>query len=135
MAWATVLATLLSYGGLLTAAGGSAFVLRGADLVPSSALLVSLGAFALLFFTLSALLGVLPPRERPDPEDERERAIDWAGEKAASQTLVFAVVLVLFVPVLHTGLTRVADVLIAALILAQLAKEVRVVWACRRDAA
>ena len=133
--WAILIATVLSYAGLLVADGGSAFVMRGADLVPSSAFLASLGAFAALFFGLCAVLQLWRPCERPAPEDERERVIDLAGEKAAGGVLTAGIVGVLFVPTFHAGVPRVADVLVATFTFAQAVKEVRVIRAFRRGAA
>lgn len=135
LAWAILLATAVSYGGLLMLAGGSAFTLRGGDLVPTSALLVSLAVFAGLAFGLSGVLSLKRPREKAHPEDERERVIDLAGEKAGSNVLIIGIVFSLFVAPLHKDVTVLADALFATLIVSQFAKELRTIWAFRHGAA
>ena len=128
-AWITLVATVLAYGGYFVAVGKAAAMGRTTDLFwgVSGAVLV----YVVIQVVLMIVAAVTAPQEAGAPADEREAAIQTGARAGAFYVLqVFGIAAVGCVYFADKWL--VANAMFAALVLAELARNLIVIRGYRR---
>jgi hypothetical protein len=90
--------------------------------------------FVVLAAALAIIVAILDPKEAAAPADEREQLISLKAERLASYTLSTGVVLLIGLLLLGWGSFLVANLLLAAMVAAELVKVSAQLLAFRRGA-
>lgn len=120
-AWISLAAHGLIYGAYF-AALAQAWDTPGREPFGAPMLFGAIVAFVVLMIALTSVAAIMAPKDATAPADEREQLIALKAERVGAYTLATAVVLLIGALLLDWNSFLVANLLLAAMVIAELAK-------------